>query len=64
MKNNRNKFNIDELCSLVEMNKRRVRFYIQKGLVDKPEGIGKGAYYTHVHLEQLRAIRKWKDGGL
>jgi len=64
MKNNRKKFTIDELCSLVEMKKRRVRFYIQKGLVDKPEGIGKGAYYTHVHLEQLLAIRKWKDGGL
>ena len=64
MKNNPKKFYIDELCSLVGMNKRRVRFYIQKGLVDKPEGIGKGAYYTHVHLEQLLAIRKWKDGGL
>ena len=46
------------------MNKRTVRYYIQKGLVDRPEGIGKGAFYSHTHLEQLLAIRKWKAAGL
>ena len=46
------------------MNKRKVRFYIQKGLVDRPEGTGKVAFYTHAHLEQLLAIRKWKGAGL
>lgn len=64
MINQYKKFTIDEICTLVEMNKRKVRFYIQKGLVDRPTGTGKGAYYTHVHLEQLLAIRKWKDAGL
>ena len=64
MKNKDKKFNIDEICALVEMNKRKVRFYIQKGLVDRPEGTGKGAFYTHTHLEQLLAIRKWKGAGL
>jgi len=64
MKNKAKKFTIDEVCALVEMNKRKVRFYIQKGLVDRPEGIGKGAFYTHTHLEQLLAIRKWKAAGL
>lgn len=49
---------------MVEMNKRKVRFYIQKGLVDRPEGTGKGAFYTHTHLEQLLAVRKWKAAGL
>lgn len=64
MKNQEKIFSIDELCALTEMNKRRVRFYIQKGLVDRPEGTGKGAYYTHRHLEQLLAIKKWKHAGL
>jgi DNA-binding transcriptional MerR regulator len=64
MKDKDKKFNIDEICALVEMNKRKVRFYIQKGLVDRPEGTGKGAFYTHAHLEQLLAIRKWKGAGL
>ena len=57
-------FTLEELCTLVEMNKRKIRFYMQKGLVDRPEGSGKGAYYSHRHLEQLRAIRKWKTAGL
>ena len=47
MKNEDKKFTIDEICALVEMNKRTVRYYIQKGLVDRPEGIGKGAFYSH-----------------
>ena len=64
MKSQENKFTIEELCSLVEMNKRKVRYYIQKGLVNRPEGTGKGAYYSHAHIEQLLAIRKWKDAGL
>ncbi len=64
MKNKKNIFTLEEICVLVEMNKRKVRFYIQKGLVDRPKGTGKGAYYTHMHLEQLLAVRKWKDAGL
>ena len=64
MKNKQGIFSLDELCTLVEMNKRKIRFYIQKGLVERPEGTGKGAYYTHQHLEQLLTIRKWKEAGL
>jgi DNA-binding transcriptional MerR regulator len=64
MKNRARKFTIDEICALIEMNKRTVRYYIQKGLVDRPEGVGKGAFYSHTHLEQLLAIRKWKAAGL
>lgn len=64
MKNEVKKFTIDEICALVEMNKRTVRYYIQKGLVDRPEGVGKGAFYSQTHLEQLLAIRKWKAAGL
>ena len=64
MKNEARKFTIDEICALVEMNKRTVRYYIQKGLVDRPEGVGKGAFYSHSHLEQMLEIRKWKAAGL
>lgn len=64
MKNETQKFTIDEICALVEMNKRTIRYYIQKGLVNRPEGVGKGAFYSHTHLEQLLSIRKWKAAGL
>lgn len=64
MKGHDLQFTLDELCTLVEMNKRKVRYYIQKGLVDRPEGSGKGAFYAHRHVEQLLTIRKWKDAGV
>ena len=64
MKEEQKIFSLDELCTLLEMNKRTIRYYIQHGLVDRPQGTGKGASYTHSHLEQLLAIRKWKDAGL
>lgn len=64
MKDKDRTFTLDEVCALVEMNKRKVRFYMQKGLVSRPEGTGKGSFYTHQHLEQILAIRKWKAAGL
>lgn len=57
-------FTLDELCALTGTVKRTVRFYMQKGLVDRPEGVKKNAYYTRTHLEQLLTIRKWKDAGM
>jgi DNA-binding transcriptional MerR regulator len=58
-------FSLDELCSLVDLPKRTIRFYIQQGLVERPDGDSpRGAYYTDRHVEQLLAVRKWKDAGL
>ena len=57
-------FTLDQLCALVEMPKRTVRYYIQQGLVDRPEGANRGARYAARHVEQLLAVRKWKDAGL
>lgn len=64
MLNNTDKYIFNELCSLVELPIRTVRFYIQKGLVSPPEGSRKGAYYTQKHLDELLAIRKWQRAGL
>jgi DNA-binding transcriptional MerR regulator len=58
------KYTFNELCSLVELPIRTVRYYIQKGLVSPPEGSRKGAYYTQRHLDELTAIRKWQRAGL
>ena len=58
------KFNLDELCTLVDLPRRTVRFYIQHGLVDRPEGAGRGAHYTTRHVDQLLTVKKWKQAGL
>ena len=57
-------FGIDELCALTSIARRTVRFYTQKGLLDPPEGIRRGAYYTRHHLEQLVLIRQWQAAGV
>ena len=64
MKSQEEKFTIDELCTFAGMNKRKIRYYIQRGFVDRPRGTGKGAYYTSTHLQQLLSIRKWKNASL
>lgn len=57
-------FSLDELCHLTGVQKRTVRFYIQKGLVERPIGERRSARYTDKHLEQLLTIQKWQDAGL
>ena len=62
--NTESHYSIDELAALVELPRRTVRYYVQQGLVDRPIGEKRAAYYTTRHLEQLLAIRKWQQAGL
>jgi DNA-binding transcriptional MerR regulator len=57
-------YSIDELAALAELPRRTVRYYIQQGLVDRPIGEKRAAYYTALHLEQLLTIRKWQQAGV
>jgi DNA-binding transcriptional MerR regulator len=57
-------FTLEEMAALVEIPRRTVRYYIQIGLVDRPQGIGKGAFYSQHHVEQLVLVRKWQLAGL
>lgn len=57
-------YSLEELAALAELPRRTVRYYIQSGLVDRPEGVGKGARYLARHLEQLLLVRKWQLAGL
>jgi DNA-binding transcriptional MerR regulator len=57
-------FSLNEIASLAELPRRTIRYYIQSGLVDRPQGVGKGAYYTSHHVEQLLFVRKWQLAGL
>ena len=57
-------YSLDELCTLVELPKRTVRYYIQLGLVDRPVGETRAAHYSSRQLEQLLSIRKWSQAGV
>jgi DNA-binding transcriptional MerR regulator len=64
MKNQSQQFTLNELCTLVDLPKRTIRFYMQHGLVSRPEGSGRGAHYDKTHLDQLLTVKKWKQAGL
>lgn len=57
-------FSLSELCLLTELSARTVRYYVQIGLVDRPEGETRAARYGTRQLEQLLLIRKWSQAGL
>lgn len=58
------RYSIDDLCRLTGLTRRTVRFYIQSGVLDKPHGEKRGAWYDEAHLARLVAIRKWSASGL
>jgi DNA-binding transcriptional MerR regulator len=62
--NEQKNFTLEEIAALTELPRRTVRYYIQSGLVDRPHGVGKGAYYTQRHVERLLLVRKWQLAGL
>ena len=53
-----------ELCELSGLSIRTARYYIQIGLVDKPEGETRAARYGAKHLEQLLLVQKWVAAGV
>ena len=55
---------LDELCLLADLPKRTVRYYIQLGLVARPEGETRAARYGARHLDQLLTVKKWAAAGL
>jgi DNA-binding transcriptional MerR regulator len=57
-------YSLDDLCTLTDITKRTVRYYVQVGLVDRPEGETRAARYGPKHLEQLLLIKKWTAAGV
>lgn len=57
-------YTLDELCGLADLTKRTLRYYMQIGLVERPDGETRAARYGPRHLEQCLKIRKWTQAGL
>ena len=53
-----------DLCVLADLPPRTVRYYVQLGLVDRPQGETRAARYGATQLEQLLLIKKWTAAGL
>ncbi len=56
-------FTLDELCTLTDLTKRTVRYYMQMGLVERPIGETRAAHYTSGHLDQLLRVKQLYPSG-
>ncbi|MCB9736983.1 MAG: MerR family transcriptional regulator [Deltaproteobacteria bacterium] len=57
-------YSVGELADLGGVSRRTVRYYVQRGLLPAPEGLGRGAHYTAEHLARLVRIRELQEGGV
>lgn len=57
-------FTLDELCSLVDLPKRTIRYYMQLELVDRPQGETRAAQYTGRQLDQLIRVKQLAAAGI
>ena len=53
-----------ENCTLTDLPKRTVRYYMQMGLVDRPIGETRAAHYLSQHLDQLLKVKQLSDAGI
>ncbi len=56
-------FSIEELQALTAVPRRTIRYYIELGLVERPIGETRAAYYTWRHLQRLLEIRRLTEEG-
>jgi DNA-binding transcriptional MerR regulator len=59
-----NTFTLDQLCVLTDLPKRTIRYYMQLGIVDRPNGETRAAHYLPKHLEQLVEIKRLTTAGV
>jgi DNA-binding transcriptional MerR regulator len=55
---------IEELASRGGVSRRTVRYYVQRGLLPRPTGVGRGRHYTEAHLERLIEVRRLQEAGV
>ncbi|MCA9530561.1 MAG: MerR family transcriptional regulator [Myxococcales bacterium] len=56
-------YSIAEFAERGGVTRRTVRYYVQRGLLDPPEGAGRGARYTDAHLRRLERVRTLQEQG-
>ncbi len=57
-------YSIGRLAAAAGVSRRTVHFYVQRKLLPPPEGLGRTAHYTDLHLARLLEIRGWQEQGM
>jgi len=54
---------IGELADAAGLTRRAIRFYVQRGLLPAPLGVGRGRHYDPSHLDRLRRLQELQAAG-
>lgn len=54
---------IGQLADAAGLTRRAVRFYVQRGLLPPPLGLGRGRHYDATHLARLRQLQELQAAG-
>jgi DNA-binding transcriptional MerR regulator len=54
----------EELADRAGVSRRTVRYYVQRGLLPAPAGLGRGKHYGASHLARLLQIRELQAQGV
>jgi len=57
-------YGVEELAEHAGVSRCTVRYYVQRGLLPAPLGLGRGKHYTEVHLARLVRIRELQEAGV
>ncbi|MDQ3036824.1 MAG: MerR family transcriptional regulator [Myxococcota bacterium] len=57
-------YGIEELADRAGVSRRTVRYYVQRGLLPAPTGVGRGKHYTEAHLARLVRVRELQEEGV
>jgi DNA-binding transcriptional MerR regulator len=57
-------YGVDELAERAGVSRRTVRYYVQRGLLPAPLGVGRGKHYSEQHLAKLVHIRDRQAEGV
>src|SRR3990167_7497312 len=56
------RYRMKDLCAQTGLQRQAVHFYIQQGLLPEGEKTGRNmAYYSQIHVERLRLIRRLQE---
>ena len=58
------RYNIGEISQLSGCSRRNIYYYVQRGLLPRPNGSGNTSYYDETHLEVLLKVKELQDQGV
>lgn len=63
VRDRQSELSLNDLSHAVGLPPRRIRLWIARGLIDPPIGRTRSARYTHRHVQQLQAVKDWREAG-